>query len=168
MSECCETCGEFAGKHVERVERPALSGPPSSFTGDVIFRPSTYVPHVLFMSAMITPRGSNTIRAVRLLTLPFGKTMSLPCTRPIVISVFSGVYSRGSPPRSAIRILNCDGDAPSIALRSTASASLPANISHDAQQDASFPMPTSFLNQGVQSMYICWTERYNPDQASES
>jgi hypothetical protein len=48
----------------------------------------------------------STIRACRFDTLPFGNTMSFPCTRPMVTSGLSNTMRRCSPPFSVMMMAN--------------------------------------------------------------
>jgi len=68
--------------------------------GPAILRPLTKVPLVLLRSAISMPAAIFVSRVCRFEMFPFASTMSLPETRPIVISSLSKVSTLGSPPFS--------------------------------------------------------------------
>src|SRR5689334_3151587 len=61
-----------------------------------------------------------TMREWRFDTLPLGRMMSLPCTRPIVISTLSNCSRRDSPPFSAMVIENMPSRLLVVWVRSAA------------------------------------------------
>ena len=72
----------------------------------MILRPFTYVPFVLFKSTMMRRPSLRTIRACRFDTLPLGRMISLPCTRPMWTSGLSKSIFRGAPPFSVMETEN--------------------------------------------------------------